>query len=846
MASINRIVTAVALAVLVALACTARSAEARTPLRPAARLALDASMIRVGASLRVDPRASRLPRGPGRRVISLSFGDHSRPLRLRRLQTRTHRYGRAGRYTITLTLTSGHRAWTTKRTVTVGKRTVTATPAAGTLIAADADIAAITGDPNATQTVVLRAGAPPLPRGGMLVLPASRSHPDGLLGRVTALAHRSDGRTRLTLAPATLDEAYRTVTIKTDGTLADPGVLVVDAAGRVLRSAPRAAGPAASIHFGGAGVRCTGGLNGPLSIDVDLSPLHWQLDFDLRNPFIHFLVAGSPKITAVLGLAAAGECHLTLPLHVVIPIAGTPLAVKISPRLELSADGGLSGHFTWTPRLAYGFDRGNGVSQNLHAFNLGSVKPDLHADAKAELFFGPDAELSLGGVVGVSAAFGPAFAITLNQTPGSSCLRGDVALKIDASAHANVFIKHWSFALLSITAHDWPLFDTCPSPPGGNTPGQPSAGNGGGGLGGGNGPAGNGTVGSGRASRISAGAAHTCAIVDEGRVACWGLNNDGQLGDGTTTQRLTPVLVSGIMNATAITTGSAHSCALLATGRVACWGDTYHGQIGDGTPPGTSTDRLTPVEVPAITNAISISADGGHSCVLRDDDEVDCWGAYQDLGPIGDQATPTSIGQFTDATMISTGLNHLCALLRTGRISCWGDNTYGQLGDGTNTKRSSPVQVSTITDARAITAGGGYTCALLSSGQVDCWGYNNGFLGDGTRDDRWTPVAVSGITNAVTVEGRYAHSCAVLATGQAACWGQNVLGRLGDGTTVDPLTPVRVNTTANFTAISTGYFHTCGTLTTGQVTCWGDNQYGGLGDGTLTNSLTPVLVASIP
>lgn len=249
----------------------------------------------------------------------------------------------------------------------------------------------------------------------------------------------------------------------------------------MVRSAPRATSPKASLHFGGAGWRCTSGLAGvPISIDVDLSQLHWQLDFTVRPASIHFLVAGSPKITGTLTLKTHDECHITLPLHIVIPIAGTPLVVKISPRLELSNDGSTTAQLAWTPRLAFGFDRGPGISQNIHAFNVGKVAPLIRASNQTSLFFGPEADLTLGGRVGVSAAFGPKFSLATNATATELCADGDVALAIDAKARADLFVAKWSFDLFTITIAHHPLYHDCGPKP--NTGGGGS-GNGSGGPG---------------------------------------------------------------------------------------------------------------------------------------------------------------------------------------------------------------------------------------------------------------------------------------------------------------------------------------------------------------------------
>ena len=173
-------------------------------------------------------------------------------------------------------------------------------------------------------------------------------------------------------------------------------------------------------------------------------------------------------------------------------------------------------------------------------------------------------------------------------------------------------------------------------------------------------------------------------------------NAYGQLGDGTTTNRLTPVDVSGLTSGVqAITGGGLHTCALTTAGGVKCWGYNAFGQLGDG----TTADRSTPVDVVGLTNGVRA---------------------------------------------IDTGGDHACALTTAGGTKCWGNNTYGQLGDGTTTDRWTPVEIGSLFNGvKAIAAGGGFTCALTTSSSIKCWGYNAyGQLGDGTTTDRWTPVDV--------------------------------------------------------------------------------------------------------
>lgn len=346
---------------------------------------------------------------------------------------------------------------------------------------------------------------------------------------------------------------------------------------------------------------------------------------------------------------------------------------------------------------------------------------------------------------------------------------------------------------------------------------------------------------------ITTGVGHTCALTDSGGVKCWGFNNYGQLGDGTTgDNKSLPVNVVGLASGVAaITAGYGHTCALTSGGGVKCWGRNNTGQLGDGT---TGNDRPNPVDVTGLGNGVvAIAAGNSHTCALTSGGGVKCWGR-NNTGQLGNGTTGSDSPNPVDVTglgnrviAITAGFAHTCALTSDGGVKCWGDNQDGQLGDGTTTWRNTPVNVIDLsTGVTAISAGYGHTCALTGGGGTKCWGRNlNGQLGDGTQEKKSIPVDVLGLSSGVaSIATGNAHSCVLTRTSGIKCWGWNNSGQLGDGTTGDnKLTPVDVVGLDNaMTAIVLGGVHTCALNSGGAVKCWGRNNYGQLGDGTMGNN----------
>ena len=341
---------------------------------------------------------------------------------------------------------------------------------------------------------------------------------------------------------------------------------------------------------------------------------------------------------------------------------------------------------------------------------------------------------------------------------------------------------------------------------------------------------------------VSAGNAHTCALMRERELYCWGANASGQVGVGNTFDYANPVHVAaGVFT---VSTGGSHTCGIIET-RLYCWGLNDDGQLADGT-------RITH-HIPTATGVGpwgvgTVITGGSHTCAYLEsspwdfDDETGCWGSNAEGQLGGPNGNPP-------AYVIAAGDAHTCGIVWgvSTALYCWGSNKNGQLGAGTVGQFSPvPFRVGSFFENVAVSAGRSHTCANLTVGGSSglfCWGLNDdGQVGDGTTIQRSSPALVSGGGGPFTsVTGGGSHTCALTAAGAAYCWGRNDHGQLGDGTTTMRTSPVLVAGGLTFVSLSAGGSHTCG-VTVGGTYCWGANGSGQLGNGATTDSAVPVKV----
>jgi alpha-tubulin suppressor-like RCC1 family protein len=377
-----------------------------------------------------------------------------------------------------------------------------------------------------------------------------------------------------------------------------------------------------------------------------------------------------------------------------------------------------------------------------------------------------------------------------------------------------------------------------------------------------------------------------CAGLSDGTIRCWGGNGHGQLGDGGFGDRSTPAPVPGVSGATGLAAGFAHTCAQRDDDTVLCWGSDSLGQLGRG---GRAESTPVPVEVLSVTNAVQVRNAVTSSCTLSSTGRLWCWGRgmFGQLGPshAGTHGLPELLPEVAGVTALAgsylsictgdssgrvrcwgndfdtgsifsgikdlaCGHAHTCVVDGGNEVRCWGNNGFGEVGDGTRSRRDASNPPRVMGGAVQLALGTSFSCARSQDGAVWCWGVNDqGQLGLGSTLESTTPARVTGLVTATDVAARRRHACAVAAvSGEVFCWGNNEGGKAGQPTSATSLlSPQRVDGISGVSRVSAGGNHSCA-LVSESVYCWGRNgskQLGSRrGDGpnpTRVEALPPVV-----
>lgn len=397
-------------------------------------------------------------------------------------------------------------------------------------------------------------------------------------------------------------------------------------------------------------------------------------------------------------------------------------------------------------------------------------------------------------------------------------------------------------------------------------------------------------------AQVAGGDEHTCTILTTGELKCWGSNDDGQLGLGDVNARgdesgemgdnLSTVNLGSGQTTNQVSGGIGHTCALLENDEVKCWGANEQGELGlgdtqkRGDEAGEMGDNLPEVNLGTDRTASEITVGGSQSCAILDNGELKCWGSNGDgelgvgdtndrgdeAGEMGDDLPAVDLGTNRTAATVAAGSEHTCALLDNGEVKCWGENVDGKLGLGDTESRGDEsgemgenllaVDLGTNRTAAQIAVGDAHTCALLENGDVKCWGSGEeGGLGLGDTENRGDdpgemgddlpPVDLGAGRTAVDITAGDSYTCAVLDNDELKCWGQNFSGQLGLGDTNHRgdesgemggnLPIVNLGTDRTAAQVITGESHTCVRLESKEVKCWGRNAEAELGLGDTEN-----------
>jgi alpha-tubulin suppressor-like RCC1 family protein len=333
----------------------------------------------------------------------------------------------------------------------------------------------------------------------------------------------------------------------------------------------------------------------------------------------------------------------------------------------------------------------------------------------------------------------------------------------------------------------------------------------------------------------------TYAIDVDGTLWAWGINDSSQLGDGTTTNRNTPVPIGSGSDWVEVASGDGHTLALKEGGTLWGWGLNNFGQLGDG----TIAAKNTPTQIGSDNDWVAVAAGTAHTIALKSDGSLWGWG-YNAVGQLGDgttdqRNTPTKIGSDSDWAQVSAGGGHTLALKNDGSLWSWGHNDFGQLGDGTTDQRNTPTKIGSDSDWAAAVAGSTHSFALKEGGTLWAWGDGSSYgLGNGVTGYETAPIQIGSDNDWAQVAPGDRYTLALKEGGSLWAWGYNAYGQLGDGTTDNKTTPEQVGTDNDWTQVAAGEWHAVGAKADGALWAWGQNTDGQLGDGTIDQRESPI------
>ncbi|HVR83498.1 MAG TPA: RCC1 repeat-containing protein, partial [Planctomycetota bacterium] len=354
----------------------------------------------------------------------------------------------------------------------------------------------------------------------------------------------------------------------------------------------------------------------------------------------------------------------------------------------------------------------------------------------------------------------------------------------------------------------------------------------------------------------AAGSEHSLALQNDGTVWAWGKNDQGQLGQGSTAPPTTalPIQVPGLSDVVAISAGQNHNLALKNDGTVWAWGDNSSGQIGNGSI--SSTPVATPFQIPGLAGVREITAGNLHGLALLSDGTVWSWGDNT-LGQLGQGtsstspvSTPAEVMNLTSVIDLSAGASQSMAIRKDGSVWVWGNNGSGQLGiAGGAAVLTQATQVPSLSSAIGIAAAASTCYAVRNDGSALSWGYNgNGECGLGTQSlVVGTPTVIPGLSSVSAMAGGWAQALALQDDGTVQSWGQDVWGQLGNGLGVNYDLPIEVPNLTSVIAVAPSFTHTVALRGDGSIWTWGDNSNGQLGNGAVTpnSTSTPFMVPGL-